>query len=118
MKCRIGLNAGGDLAAIRFRHCDIEGDRVRLKILRSLMTFAWVVLFPAKIAASRFQSALGRVGKVAVVIDYQDAWLLELSAASGEKFASIVLLMIFHDILLRPFLNRSGCQRAARTEMR
>ena len=78
MKCRIGLNAGGDLAAIRFRHCDIEGDRVRLKILRSLMTFAWVVLFPAKIAASRFQSALGRVGKVAVVIDYQDAWLLEL----------------------------------------
>jgi len=36
MKCRIGLNAGGDLAAIRFRHCDIEQDKVRLKILRQL----------------------------------------------------------------------------------
>src|SRR2546430_12653852 len=26
----IGLNAGGDLAAIRFWHCDIEEDKVRL----------------------------------------------------------------------------------------
>jgi hypothetical protein len=41
------------------------------------MSFAWVVLFTDRIAVSRFQSALGRVGKVAVVIDYQDPRLFE-----------------------------------------
>src|SRR5207244_8037517 len=77
MQCRIGLNAGGDLAAIRFWHCDIEEDKVRLKVLGCLMSFARVVLFTDEIAASRFQSALGRVSKVAVVIDDQDAWLFD-----------------------------------------
>jgi hypothetical protein len=30
MKRRIGLNASGDFAGIRFRHCDIEQNKVRL----------------------------------------------------------------------------------------
>jgi len=50
-----------------------------------LMSFARVVLFTDDIAASRFQSALGRVGKVAVVIDYQDAWLFERFRGLWEK---------------------------------
>ena len=37
MQCRIGLNAGGDFAAIRFRHCDIEQDKVRLNALPNLL---------------------------------------------------------------------------------
>ena len=57
MQRGIGLNAGGDFAAIRFRHYDIEEDKVRLKVLGCLMSFARVVLFTDEIAASRFQRA-------------------------------------------------------------
>src|SRR5205823_9041855 len=67
MQCRIGLNAGRDFAAIRFRHRDIEEDKVRLNVLGCLMSLARIVLFTDEIAASRVQSALGRIGKVAVV---------------------------------------------------
>src|SRR6059058_3991373 len=77
MQCGIGLNASGNFTAIRFRHCDIEEDKVRLKVLGCLMSFARVVLFTDEIAASRFQSALSRVSKIAVVIDYQDACLFQ-----------------------------------------
>jgi hypothetical protein len=45
------LNAGGDFATIRFRDCDIEEDKVRLKFLGCLMSFARVVLFTDEIAA-------------------------------------------------------------------
>jgi len=58
-----GLNAGGDFANIRFWHCDIEQDKVRLKVLGCLMSFARVVLFTDEIAASRFQRRACRVGK-------------------------------------------------------
>src|SRR5882724_1282846 len=77
MQCRIGLNAGGDFAAIRFRHCDVEENKVGFNVLGCLMGSACIVLFADEIAASRFQSALGRIGKVAVVIDYQDTRLFE-----------------------------------------
>ena len=45
------MNAGGDFATIRFRDCDIEEDKVRLKFLGCLMSFARVVLFTDEIAA-------------------------------------------------------------------
>src|SRR5438552_18696775 len=60
MQCGIGLNASGDFTAIRFRHCDIEEDKVRLNVLGCLMSFVRIVLFTDEIAASRFQSALVR----------------------------------------------------------
>ena len=76
MQCRIGLNPSGDFAAIRFRHHDIEQDQVRLKALGRLMSFARVVLFTDEVAARLLERDLGRVGKVTIVIDYQDAHLL------------------------------------------
>src|SRR5437868_9794231 len=83
MQCGIGLNASRDFAAIRFRHCDIEEDKVRFNVLGCLMSFARIVLFTDEIAASRFQTALGRIGKVAVVIDYQDARLFFVDRLRG-----------------------------------
>src|SRR5205823_3967761 len=70
---------------IRFWHCDIEQNKVRLKVLGCLMSFARVVLFTDEIAASSFQSALRRVSKIAVVIDYQDACLFERFRDLWEK---------------------------------
>jgi hypothetical protein len=66
---RIGLNPSGDFATIGFRHRDIEQDKVRLKALGCLMSFARVVLFTDDVAARPLQRQLGRVGKIAVVID-------------------------------------------------
>jgi hypothetical protein len=85
MQGRIGLDPGSDFATIGFRHCDIEEDKVRLKLLSCLMSFVRVVLFRDEIATSHFQRTLGRVGKVAVVIDYQDAWLFERFRDLWEK---------------------------------
>jgi hypothetical protein len=76
MQCRIGLNPGGDFATIRFWHCDIEQDKIWLKVLSCLMSFARIVLFTDDVAAGYLQRALGGVRKIAVVIDYQDARLL------------------------------------------
>jgi hypothetical protein len=73
---RIGFNPRGDFAAIDFRHRDIEQDKVRLKALGCLMSFARVVFFADEVAARPLQRELGRVGKIAVVIDDQDARLL------------------------------------------
>src|SRR5438309_6582400 len=73
---RIGLNPSGDFAAIRFRHHDIEEDQVWLKALGCLMSFARVVLFTDEVAARPLERDFGRVGKVMIVVDYQDARLL------------------------------------------
>ena len=51
VQCRIGSNPRGDFAAIRFRHRNIEQDKVRFKALRCLMSFARVVLFADTVAA-------------------------------------------------------------------
>ena len=98
MQRGIGLNAGRDFAAIRFRHCDIEEDKVRFNVLGCLMSFARIVLFTDEIAASRFQSTLGRIGKVAVVIDYQDTRLFKRFRGLWEKF--------YFDCSVRDFFRR------------
>src|ERR1700736_2807396 len=76
VQSRIGLNPSGDFASICFRHHDIEQDKIRLKALGCLMSFARVVLFTDEVAARPLQRELGRVSKVMIVIDYQDARLL------------------------------------------
>ena len=98
MQCGIGLNASRDFAAIRFRHCDIEEDKVRFNVLGCLMGSARIVLFTDEIAASRFQSTLGRIGKVAVVIDYQDTRLFKRFRGLWEKF--------YFDCSVRDFFRR------------
>src|SRR6266404_2203511 len=86
VQCGIGRNPRGEFAAIRFRHRDIEQDKIPLKALRCLMSFARVVLFIDEVAARPFQHELGRVGKIAVVIDYQDArFLFGLFKGPREK---------------------------------
>jgi hypothetical protein len=50
VQCGIGVNPSGDFAAIRFRHRDIKQDKVRLKALGCLMSFARVVLFTDEVA--------------------------------------------------------------------
>src|SRR5207245_2566866 len=65
VKKTIGVlfNVGSDsiraATAIRFRHRDIEQDKIRLKALRCLMSFARVVLFIDEVAARPFQRELG-----------------------------------------------------------
>jgi hypothetical protein len=67
MQCGIGLNASGDFTAIRFQHCDIEEDKVRLKVPGCLMSYTRIVIHG----------------------------FLSGSVACGKKFDSIVLFMIF-----------------------
>ncbi len=76
VQCRIGLNPSGDFTAIRFRHHDIEQDEVRLKALGGLMSSARVVLFNDEVAARPLERDLGRMGKITIVINDQDARLL------------------------------------------
>jgi hypothetical protein len=70
------LNPSGDFAAIRFRHHDIEQDQVRMKALGCLMSSPRVILFSDKVPARLLEGELGRVGKVVIVINYQDARFL------------------------------------------
>ena len=76
MQRRIGLNPCSDFAAVRFRHRNIQQDKIRLKILRGLMSLGRVILFKDKVAARLLQRQLGRASKVVVVINNQDARLV------------------------------------------
>jgi hypothetical protein len=76
VQCGIGLNPSSDFAAIGFRHCDIEENKVWLKALGCLMSFARVVFFTNEVPARSLKRELRRVRKIAVVVDYQDACLL------------------------------------------
>src|SRR6266403_2286770 len=73
VQCWIGFNPRGDLAAIRFRHGNIKKNKVGLNALRCLVSPGWLVLFPNGVAAGPLQPEFGRVSKVVIVIDDQDA---------------------------------------------
>src|SRR5947208_2885589 len=79
------IECGPRLPRHPFPASRIEEDKVRLNVLGCLMSFARIVLFTDEIVASRVQSALGRIGKVAVVIDYQDTRLFERFRGLWEK---------------------------------
>ena len=57
---RIGLNSGGDFAAIDFRHRDIKKDKIELNPLRCLVGPNWLVLFPNGVAPRPLQTEFGR----------------------------------------------------------
>ena len=70
---RIRFNPCGDIAAVRFRHDDIEKNEIGPDVLRCLMRPPWLILLPNGVAPSPFQSDSRRVSKVAAVINDQDA---------------------------------------------
>jgi len=69
VQCRIGFNPRGHFAAIRFRHHNIKKNKVGLNVLRCLVSPGWFVLFPNGVAPGSLQRQLGRVSKIAAVID-------------------------------------------------
>ncbi|MEY2555095.1 MAG: hypothetical protein QOF93_239 [Verrucomicrobiota bacterium] len=111
VQCRIGLNPGSDFATIGFRHRDIEEDKIGIKALGCLMSFVRVVLLSDDVAARPLQHDLGRVGKIAVVIDYQDAcFLFNRLDTLREKvsFNCSVHNFLFDHRLSRRLPNRSA----------
>ena len=97
MQCRIGLNPRRDFAAIRFRHRNIEQDKVRLKILRGLMSLGRVILFKDEVAARLLQRQLGGASKIVVVINNQDARLI------FDRFKGLRKKVCFNDSIHNVF---------------
>jgi hypothetical protein len=86
VQCWIGFNPRGDFAPIRFRHRNIKKNKVGLNALRCLVSPGWFVLFPNGVTAGPLQRDFGRVGKIAIVIDDQDArFLFGLIKGRWEK---------------------------------
>src|SRR5690349_2397590 len=76
VQCWIGFNPRGDFAAIRFRHRNIKKNKIGLDALRCLVSLGGFVLFPNGIAPGPLQREFGRVSKVVIVVDNQDARFL------------------------------------------
>ena len=92
---RIGLNPCGDFPAVRFRHRHIQQDKIRLKILRGLMSLGRVILFKDEVAARLLQASLAERVKswLLSTIKIHGLFLIA-SKACGKKSASMALLIM------------------------